>query len=346
MKAKYLLIASALTLSSLAQTVYTIPQGYTRVTLEGDSSPDSTPFSVFSVTLLQDVEFSGLAALGSFADAPDTQTLTVPGVTWTADQFTTEPHIAYVSVADDANNADGIAPAEKPFLILDHTQTGGLTLSTDSDLSTEFPSNSAIKIRRANTLKTLFNSVEAEIDGADRVYLYDEETDAYSTFRFVSGGGGLWINLDGNTNATNMVVFPEEGLFYGRAGETPLTLTLFGEVPSAPQIATVPGNGFLSSRVPVDTTLIDLGIQDSGWQVNDRLFIWDPTATDAGGNLQPSFTAHRFVTSGGGIWIDISDNSNATNKTISANSAVYIVRASPQGAGEGIITTGLPYSVE
>ena len=323
------LLVGGMAVSLLAETVYTIPQGYTEVTIAGASSAGETKLTAISATLLQDVAYSGAVTIGAYTDS---QAASVAGASWTVTQWTDEPHLAYLSVAGNA--------AEKAFLILENTTSGGLTLAAESDLLVNFPASSTIKIRKANTLSSIFSSGASDIDGADRIYIWDngkEGGPGWSTFRYSSIGGGNWVNVTASSLANDMVVYPDEGIFVQRAVTTDIQLKLFGEVPSVPQVASIEGTGFLSSRVPVNTELQNLGIQGSNWVAGDRVYIWN-----ADGDV---WEAHRYTDLGGGLWLDILRGALSSKQIITPNSAVFVVRESETAAGDGEITTTLPYDL-
>jgi|TARA_B110000037_G_scaffold220283_1_gene287514 hypothetical protein len=324
-----LLFSVAMSLPLLAETVYTIPQGYTEVTIAGASSAGETKLSAISATLLQDVAYSGAVTIGAYTDS---QAASVAGASWTATQWTDEPHLAYLSVAANA--------AEKAFLILGNTTSGGLTLAAESDLLVNFQASSTIKIRKANTLSSIFSSGASDITGADRFYIWDngkEGGPGWSNFFYSSAGGGNWVNVTAGSLANDMVVYPDEGIFVQRAVTTDIKLKLFGEVPSVPQVASIEGTGFLSSRVPVNTELQNLGIQGASWETGDRVYIWNAD----GGVWQ----AHRYTDLGGGFWIKILTNTVSSTQIITPSSAVFVVRESETAAGNGEITTTLPYDL-
>ncbi|YCM45343.1 hypothetical protein V2O64_04820 [Verrucomicrobiaceae bacterium 227] len=331
MKFAPLFLIATMALPSFGETVFTIPQGYTKIDIA--PSTGAAKLTSISVTLLKDVEFAGTTILGAFTDnadpAKDTQALAVSNVTWTATQWTDDPHIAYIAVEDDAENADGIAPAEEAFLITANSTSGDLTLETLFDLSTKFPASTSIKIRKANTVSSVLNSLStgsAVFQSADRVFVWNGS--GWQSLRFLAGS---WRDADSPTTIVDgMVIFPDEGIFVQRTGTGTMTLTLFGEVPSAPQIATIEGNGFLSNRYPVATTLVNLGLQDSNWQGADRVYIWDGT----------NWLSNRFLA---GSWRDSDSPTTITDNTeISGSTAVFVSRASEIPATDGSVTTPFP----
>jgi len=339
MKRLSLILTAAMALSTYGQVVYTAPLGYTKITIEPSAGGGEAKLTSIAATLLQDVDFSGEVTIGSFSDnaepAADTQTLSVSGVTWTASQWTTEQHLAYISVADDEGNADGVAPAEEAFLISANSTAGELTLVTTFDLSSKFPASTTIKIRKANTVSSVLNSLttgSATFQLADRAFVWDGGE--WQSLRYLSG---TWRDADSITTIVDdMVIFPDEGIFVQRTGTGDMSLTLFGEVPVAPQIATIEASGFLSSRYPVATTLSQLGLQDSNWQAGDRVYIWNGSTWLANRYLAPNWRNADAIT-------------EITNDTqISGNTAVFVSRATALTSENGSVTTPLPegYTVD
>jgi len=332
MKLAPFFLAATMTLPSYGETVYTIPKGYTKVNIT-DADGSGSKLTSISATLLQDVESSGSVTLGAFTNnadpAKDLNDLSVSGVTWAVDEWTLEPHIAYISVQDDLNNADGIAPAEEAFLITANTAGGGITVETTFDLANKFPATTSIKIRKANTVASILNSLtagSATFQSADRVFVLNGT--AWQSLRLLSG---TWRDADSLTTIVDgMVIFPEEGIFIQRTGTGAMDLVLFGEVPAAPQIATIEANGFLSSRFPVGTTLANLGLQDSNWQSADRVYVWDGS----------TWLSNRFLS---GTWRNSDSLTQITDALIiSASTAVFVSRSAGIAGSGGGVTTALP----
>ena len=327
------ILAVALVAPSFAQTIYTPPKGYTRITIEAPDNPGETKLTSISATLLNDGVFSGPATLGTYTDnadpASDTHVINVTGVTWSEDQWTTEPHLAYITVADDPGNADGILPAQEAFLISSHDTSGALTLDTTYNLADKFLATTSVVIRKAQTVSQVLNSLStgsAGFESADRVFVWDG--DRWASLRFLAGN---WRDADSPTTIVDdLVIFPDEGLFIQRTGSGNMTLTIFGEVPTAPQISTIKATGFLASRYPVETKLNNLGLQDSNWQGSDRVFIWNGT----------SWVSNRYLA---GAWRDSDSPTTLTGETIiKGNTAVFVSRAAALTGAAGSVTTPLP----
>lgn len=340
------ILAATMALPCYGETVFTVPQGYTKVTIGSPATNGQSQLTAISATLLKDVEFSGAVTIGAFTDNEDplfdTQALSASGVTWTASQWTPSPYLAYIAVQDDANNADGIAPAEEAFLITANTTGGGLTLETSFDLTSRFPASTTVKIRKANTLNSFFGTSSASFAGSDIVYIWSGSK--WDSFQFVAGAPGYWASTtDGFTDVGDItIIHPDEGLFVSRTVNSDITLTLFGEVPVAPQISTIVASSFVSSRFPINTTLGDSGIANAAWNASDLLYIWNSAASPA-----PKWDAFQFISGTPGYWASTTDGFTPVDNTvIPANSAVFVARSSPISAQNGGTTSALPYTIE
>jgi hypothetical protein len=338
------------TLSSIAllgaETVHTIPQGYTKITIasaDTDGTTVTPKLSAISVSLLNNVAQAGASILGGFVPDTDSQAFSDGegnkygsqeisvswGAAWTATEWTSERYLAYISVADDAGNADGIAPAEEAFLILENTTAGTFKIATDSDISTRFPVDPSIKIRKANSISSILANPSVPFDADDRVNFWNGSQ--WQSVRLI---GLVWRDTSSFADANNTVVFPEEGLFIERAVASDLVLTLFGEVPSAPQIATLTDSGFLATRHPIPTAFPDLNIGNANWNDanGDRVYLWDA--------ISKEWVGYRFL---GGVWRNSVNFADASLLMVDGNSAVFVSRGSATSPENGSITPTLPY---
>ena len=83
-----------------AETIYTIPQGYTKVTIAAASSDIEPTITGISVTLLNDLEFAASATINNdYGTNPShsTQTLAITGQNWSPDQWTRQRLLAYIT---------------------------------------------------------------------------------------------------------------------------------------------------------------------------------------------------------------------------------------------------------
>lgn len=326
-------IALALSAGSLlnAETV-TDPVGVVKITIAAAPS-GGTKLTAISATLRNSIAYHGTAtSVGSYnADAgsnppnPD-QPITQTGAGWTTNQWTTEPHLCYIE------NAAG---AEEAYLIKSHT-ADTLTLATSFDFSTRYSTTPTFRIVKANTLGGIFgtltiNGSAGNFHGDDRVFLWGgSKWDSYYY------DGSQWVNvLDPFTSANNTVVFPSEGIFVKRTQTSPITATVNGSVPVAPQISTLEGPGltFISSNYPIGTTLGTMAIQNTNaWGGDDRLFIWDGTKWDS------------FLHDGSD-WYNVLDAFTPVNDmVIEPDSAILVKRVSTSSGTDSSSTNPLPYT--
>jgi hypothetical protein len=339
-----LFIASTLASPLSAETVYTVPQGYTKITIPAASSASSPSLTAISATLLNDIEFSGAVTINADFNAdPDTdpqtpttaQTVTATGASFSVDQFTAAPHLAYLI------NGNG---AEEAFLITSHTGDV-LTVDGSFDLlaASRFTASSTVKIRKANTVGSILGTTATPFTSNDRAFIWNG-----NNWQTLIAANDNWFYIGGpQGTATNAVVFPEEGIFIQRTETTEAVLTLFGEVPSVAQASSVEGatSTFVSTRFPVGNSptpnptgikLEELNIDDiPGWSSDDRVFYW-------------TGTFWQTLISAGGNWFYIGGPSNGTNANlllVPPNSALFLSRTTTGTASTSPLTLNLPYTL-
>ncbi|MBC8148165.1 MAG: hypothetical protein H8E96_00625 [Verrucomicrobiaceae bacterium] len=330
------LLSFSLCLPLLGQAVFTTPEGYTKIPIAAGTAGGPT-LTAISATLLNGLEHSsGATVVANFAT--NEQDVTVTGATWTANQWTGVPYLAYLT------NTSG---SEEAFLIASHT-ADTLTLSTTFDFlsATRFPASTTVTIRKANTVNSILGAPSTPFTTNDRVFIWED-----GTWVTLATFGGNWAYFSGpnlGDSATDAVIFPEEGIFVQRAELTAAELTLFGEVPSAPQASTVAGASsyFVSTRFPVGDTptvnptgmrLQDLSIHDiPGWSTSDRAYFWD----GAQWITLAAFGSNWAYFSGPNV------GNSANDLVIPANSALFLTRASVGTESASPLNVPLPYTVE
>lgn len=330
------LLTLSLCLPLLGQAVFTTPEGYTKIPIAAGTAGGPT-LTAISATLLNGLEHSsGATVVANFAT--DEQDVTVTGATWTANQWTGVPYLAYLT------NTDG---SEEAFLIASHT-ADTLTLSTTFDLlsATRFPASTTVTIRKANTVGSILGTTTTPFTISDRVFIWD--VDSWQTLVNLGGNWGYFGGPNNGNPANDVVVFPEEGLFIQRGELSAAELTLFGEVPSTPQASTAAtaSSYFISTRYPVGDSpainptgieLQNLGIQDlPNWGITDRVFAWTATGWQT------------FVYLGGswGYFGGPQNGQNADAFLVTPNSALFLTKNSAGTEAESPLTVPLPYVVD
>ena len=337
---RHLFLSFTLLCPLSADTVFTIPQGYTQIPIPAAVSPSQPSLTAISATLLNETVFSGSATVGAFNPDPDAdpstpdaaQTVSSSTASWTAGQFTTVPHLAYLI------NSSG---AEEAFLITSHT-TNSLTLDVSFNLlaDSRFGTNTSIKIRPANTVGSILGTSATPFTTRDRAFIWNGEG-----WQTLIAANGQWFFVGGAGLATNAVVFPEEGIFIQRAETSDATLTLFGEVPSVNQASSVAGASehFVSTRFPVANSsgggirLADLNIDEiPGWNSTDRAYFW-------------TGSEWQTLISVGANWLFVggaNSSSSANDLLVSPNSALFLSRSTQGTDSASPLEVPLPYTVQ
>lgn len=335
--------------ASAQTTAYTAPSGYVKLDIPAAISASEPSLSAISVTLLGEVAYSGPAVVDAFANGE--QTIQLPGLNLASAAWVTsgEPHVAYLKTAEvPASGGNPAIPAgEEPFPI---TAIGGsgagtpasdeLRIQVEGDLSgLNFPASNTITIRKATTISSVFGKESSLITGNDRLFVWAENT--WNQLQHFPNSG--WFNISqGFAEANDMILFSSEGILVSRAASTPTTLTIFGDVPTTPQVTTIPGNGlsFISGRFPVTdqtapTTLSDMKINElPSWGDDDRVFM----------RANGEWNSHIFF---GNAWFNESDGfSSSDSEAIPPNSALFVSRSGNSSADTEKITLDLPYTID
>ena len=346
MKVLPIFITSIFTCFLSAQTVYTIPQGFTRITIPAATSPDQPSLTAISATLLNQSIFAGSVTVGAFNADPDSnpatpeasQSITAAGASWTSGQFTSAPHLAYIVNANDA---------EEAFLITSHT-SDTLTLDVSFNLldASRFDSDTTVKIRPANTIGALLGTTSTPFTPNDQVFLWDGQN--WQSYIPFNGNWFLGSGPNAGTVATDTIIYPEEGLFVQRSENSAATIAFLGEVPVKPQASTVSGNAsfFVSTRFPVGNAaegtpsgipLPDLNIDTiPNWSVDDNVYVW--SGTDWTGFIE--FGGDWFFATGPDA------GTSANSFLVSAETAVFITRQSSGSASASALSVPLPYAIQ
>jgi len=290
-----------------AAGIWAEPVGVIKSTCSGSA------VTTISASLRAKTEYQGSAA--SIAAG----TISTGVTTWSAAQWTTEPHLCYVE------NASG---AEEAYLIttMDET-TGVLTLATDHDLTARYPATPTYRICKAVTLGDFFANISAPFETTDRVYLWNGTGwDSYVYFSFWRKVGDI------SPNRNDTVLMPNLGMYILRGAASELVITHSGAVPMLDQVSTITGKSFISSRFPIGTTLGTSGIHgDANWNANDRIYLWTGSGWDA-------YFYQDF-------WRKTTDAVTDANGTvINPESAIFVVRDVAVAAENAGVTQPKPYN--
>ena len=333
-----LLVLPFVCIASLKAQTVADPVGVVKVTIAAAPAAGQSKLTAISATLRGAIDYQGTAtSIGTFATT--SQPLNTGVTTWTATQWTAEPHLCYIE------NAAG---AEEAYLITANTTAGVLTLATSFDLDTRYPTTATFRICKAQTFGSLFGTSSVPFltanssANADNIHVWD-------------GGGWVTYHHNGSSwqspatafggDANDTVIFPDEGLFVLRRATTAITLTLNGSVPTKTQISTISGGSlsFVSNRYPVGTTLNSLGFHNlANWgtaasEANaDVAYVWNGTDDSWTSYWHNGSSWQSAATAFGG---------DANGDAIVADSAIFILRRSTSTAANSPNAHALPYTI-
>jgi uncharacterized protein (TIGR02597 family) len=270
-------VALATAGSSFAQTTATTdPVGFITHTFPAGTA--TTP-SYKSIC----IPLYSAAVFQSAASAVTSSTCTLTGANFTANQFTSAPHLLRVKSG---------AQVGRFFLITANT-ANAVTIDTRGgtvDLTSFVATNDKCEILPANTLGSLFGTTTTIFqtalspNSADNLYLWNGASwDAFYH------NGTNWRKAGSSTNQNNTIVYPDEGLFVARRGTSALNFSPLGTVPTTNERTDLDGAGstYIANRFPVNIQLVDTGLQlTANWVTGgspnsaDKVYIWNGTSWD------------------------------------------------------------------
>lgn len=317
--------------ASLDAATFSDPVGVVKITIAAAPAAGQSKLTALSATLRGAIDYQATAtSIGTFAGT--SQPLNTGVTTWTATQWTAEPHLCYIE------NAAG---AEEAYLItaMDNS-TGVLTLATTFDFSTRYPATPTYRICKANTLGSLFGTTTVPFysasSSADADVIYAWDGSGWDIFWH---NGSTWKKAGLFGSADGIVIFPDDGLFVKRTQPSEIVLTLSGSVATKAQISTIPGSSssFIGSRYPVGTTVNSLGLNNlPNWlsaassSDADRFYVWND--------------GWAIYWHNGTTWKKSGLFGNADNEPIAADSAIFVQRFSSSAAEDSANAHPLPYT--
>jgi uncharacterized protein (TIGR02597 family) len=363
-KITYSLLAAAAACGfAQAQTAYTVPVGYVSLVTPANSDITISP----SLDRATELQTSVVSALGS--------TLTIKAAGVTLNQYAYSAGVQPKTYFVRSVSGGGSLPGQYQT-ILSNTATDGngeITLTLESSLAVSAPST--VAIAPYWTLNTLFpaGAGVGSTNDPGEVTSYLLRQDQASTglnrapntlyFYFADPGGEVsgWYNNDdlGAGPQNDQVIYPDEFYLIRNLTGSPVTATLTGTVPSvAPATnliqAASDNDNYLANPVPVDQTLEETGLRQSGaytptsdpGEVVDYVLLYDDLGT--GINKAPSKVYFYFADPGQEVsgWYDNDDLGAGpqTGKLVKAGNGI-IVRKKGGTPGGFLWSNPLPYSI-
>jgi uncharacterized protein (TIGR02597 family) len=287
--------------------------------------------TAFGVPLLDLPKFRG------FTTAVASNTLTVSGVTWTANQFVTAgPHFVTIRSGAQAGRTLRVTANTTNVLTLDVTDTplntAGFAVTANTDAFELYAGdNLGSLLGTTATAGILPSGVKTGTSTANADVIYLPNGAVWDSYYF-SSTLGFWV-LDGTTtNQNGLILYPDDGYLIFRNGATG-SLSLSGRVPSSKLLSNFPGGAasFISLRFPADTTLSGLNFGGPGTWITgasetaaDTVSLWN----SAGYYWQSYYknTSNQWIEVGG-------DGTDQSSLVIPMGTSIQIDK---KGTGTGV----------
>ena len=332
----------ALVSSVSAQSVTTIPVGFTTAAVTAAADVNNPASTVISVPFYAPASF-----VGGVSTVDSSNQLSITGAAFTPGQYAATPFLARLKSGASTGRFFIVSGNTATQLTLD-TTTAGYTLTTGAPSTTQAQvvAGDSVEILPANTLSSLFGSTAGTVPFqqgssaslADNVYLFNG-----SSWEVCFYNGTHWRQVANLNNQDNKIVLPDRGIFLIRRGTGVLNLTFLGTVPSTTERTdlTGPGSTFKSNRFPVDTTLGALALQNlPSWQSNasaslaDNVYLWE--GANWGVYFYNNTTSH---------WRRVSNLNNQDTKAVPLGTAMFVIRQSAAAGSTSTFTQVLPYTL-
>lgn len=233
-----------------------------------------------------------------------------------------------------------------------NTETTVAVSKTDTvqvpDLTTLgiIPGRDTYKIFSCDTLASFFGTPESSgVQGGTSVKTADSialVVNGSSSVFYYDTGKGRWTRASlGNPDASHTPLPPYYGMAYQRLGNTPLSFSATGAVPTTQRQVSVKNSGttVLAHYWPMESTLLDLGIQNlDGWTSGPNAKIADTVLVTTAGSVSTYY--HD-----GTDWRRVSFGNPLGNSAVIPVGSSIILSKRGSATGLATLTQGLPYSL-
>ena len=265
MKTKLFVVFFVLTILVIVNSTYSDPTvGINKLTIKEGWNLVSLPLQTLQIGE------GKITTLG-------TNTVSDSTKSWTEDYF--QNHILLISSGD----AEGYY-----YRVSSNTAD---TITLQSELSSSISTDDYFYVYKAYTLEEIFGDEDGplyasnNINDADEIFLWDQETQAFSTSIWLSNLPGSEGWLQGSTSITDnsITLIPNEACFIIHKLADDVTVSFLGVVPDTKQAVSLKaGENIIGSSFPEDVTMADSGLSDvleSGTSpyVADNIYQWNYT---------------------------------------------------------------------
>jgi len=337
----FLAVSAAFTLagSAFGQNATTTPVGAVTVTIAAGTGTAKVR-SLVSVPLLASTSINGMSS-GAIA-AVTSNSITCSGAGWSTGELSTSSSPYLVRIT--SGSALGYT-----FLISTTTPNTSDTLYLDTGeaslldfVSAGVASGDKFEIRPCDTLSSVFGTpqttgVVGAAAPAQADTLVVNGTNGLPGTYYYNTTLGRWTKQAfGNPDASNLPIRPDAGILFARIGNSQLSITVTGEVPTLDRQASIRNSGvtYFSNSWPTDQTLSSLGLESvSGWLAG---------ATPATSDIVVIGTSNYYYD--GTNWRRQAFGNPISNPTITSGQSVII---SKKGTASGVsnLSQTRPYSL-
>jgi hypothetical protein len=341
-----------------AQTVATDPVGFVKIDVTAGQSA-TTPRPTYISIPLQEVDSSLPGQVSGVITAVTSNSIVNTNANWGAGALSQPAAPCLIQITSGA--ASG-----RIFLIASSAQTNGsiggpalantaTNLFISSSDTTQITSLNTLGILPGDTYKIYACETIGSLFGVPPepgVRVGTSITNSDNIQTVINGStANYWFNTGvtpnrwsrqaaGNPNAANVALVPNNGLVYQRRTNSPVSITVTGQVPTISRVAMIKNSGttLLSAYFPASTTLSNLGLQN--------LPIWtsstSPTSADIVTLTANGSSANYFFN--GSVWRRQAAGNPTTNPVIGIGTAVQILQ---RGSASGYtpLTNTLPYTL-
>lgn len=322
-----ILLTSVSSILAQQTTATTDPVGFITLNVTGTTAGQSSALSFKGLSMTRPIEYQGSA------ETVGTKTLFDNEATWTENQFNGANGKYFVEITSGTNVG--------ATFDIDSTSAATKTITLVQDLPAGAAGPLSFKVRKHWTIAGVFGPANesglgaGDISTADQILIYTGT--GYNTYFYkTSGIGGVgWRKAgDAMSDASNTVLFPEEGLIIKRKQTGAVNVVLLGAVKMGQtSIPISPGTNLVSNVYAANLSLgssglytgnTTTGVNGGAADTADLVEVWNGTAYDS----------YYYQTSGAGGtgWRKVGDTATDVSATsISTGSSLVIKRKGAAG---------------
>jgi uncharacterized protein (TIGR02597 family) len=317
--------------STLAQvtTATTDPVGFITLGVNGTGGVGQEALSFRGLGLTRAVEYQGSA------ETVGTNTLVDNEATWTDNQFNGANGAYFLEVTT--------GPGAGTIYDIAGTSAGTKTITLGQNLAAGITAPVTFKVRKHWTIGSVFGPAnESGLGGgaqgeADEVLIFNPVTGSFQTFYFKVGGlgGNGWRNASTGADATNQIIYADDGMLIRRRQSSNVNVVLLGAVKTG--VTSIPvltgvnyvGNVYAASMTLGSSNLYTgsstTGLVGGAQGEADEVLIYN----EATKNYLTYY--YKVGGLGGNGWRKANDGSDATNAPIPVGSSIVIRRKAATG---------------